>query len=80
MSVKLTRVGERIEVGEPRLLFRYPPDVEWSDFTHDGQRMLVTISSGGARNRRARVILRRYSLPSPFCWCACFLARSLSRS
>ena len=57
MSVRLSRQGENIEVGEPRLLFRYPPDVQWSDFTHDGQRILVTISSEGARNRRARVIL-----------------------
>jgi Tol biopolymer transport system component len=57
MSVKLGRLGENIEVGEPRLLFRYPPDVEWSDLTHDGQRILVTISSEGARNRRARVVL-----------------------
>lgn len=57
MSVKLTRNGANLDVGEPRLLFRYPPDVEWSDFTHDGQRLLVTISSEGTRNRRGRVIL-----------------------
>jgi eukaryotic-like serine/threonine-protein kinase len=57
MIVKLTRNGEDLEVGEPRLLFRYPLDVIRSDFSHDGQRMLVTYASGGARNRTARVIL-----------------------
>ena len=57
MSVKLSRAGENVEAGEPRLLFRYPPDVDKSDFTHDGQRILVTLSREGARNRRARVIL-----------------------
>jgi Tol biopolymer transport system component len=57
MSVKLARNGDGMDVGAPRVLFRFPPGVEWSDFTHDGQRILATISSEGGRNRRARVIL-----------------------
>jgi Tol biopolymer transport system component len=57
MSVKLTRRGEDMEVEDPRVLFRYPPDAQWSDMTHDGERFLVTISSEAARSRRAHVIL-----------------------
>jgi len=57
MSVKLTRDGDGMNVGAARALFRFPPGVEWADFSHDGQRILATISTEGGRNRRARVIL-----------------------
>jgi serine/threonine-protein kinase len=56
MSVKLTRVGDELEVGAPTRLFRYPPDVAWSDFSHDGRRVLVTAPMPGAQKRRLRVI------------------------
>lgn len=57
MSVKLTRKGDELEAGEPRRLFRFPPDVQWCDLSHDGQRVLIRAPVPGAQKRRLRVIL-----------------------
>jgi eukaryotic-like serine/threonine-protein kinase len=56
MSVHLSRVGEDIHVGEPGVLFRFPPGVQGTSFAHDGQRMLVSLSSEGGARRSAHVI------------------------
>jgi hypothetical protein len=57
MSVKLVRRGAELEAGTPRVLLTCPPDVDRMDFTHDGQRLLVTITPDAARERRMHVIL-----------------------
>lgn len=57
MSAPLTRKGDDLEVAEPRTLFRYPAEANGSDFSHDGQRVLVSFASPGAQSRVARVIL-----------------------
>jgi hypothetical protein len=56
ISVALVRRAEEIEVGEPRVLFRFATDVDWSEFTHDGRRLLVATSSD-AQHRKAHVVL-----------------------
>ena len=43
MSVKLTRQRDALEVGEPRIVFRFPSEVTASDVSHDGQRVVVTL-------------------------------------
>ena len=65
MMVPLTHKGDDLEVGTPRVLFRYPPNVEFSPPTHDGQRLLVTISDDAARNRKARLVLNWTSMLKP---------------
>ena len=62
MSAKVIRNGEDLEIGDPRILFDLPADVASGDMTHDGQRMLVTISRGAADNRAMRVILNWTSM------------------
>ena len=57
MSAKLTRQGEDLEVGEPRILFRYPTESTSSEFSHDGKRVLVSYTGADAQSRTARVIL-----------------------
>jgi eukaryotic-like serine/threonine-protein kinase len=57
VSVKLTRKGNDLDAGEPRASFMIPPGLIGADFTHDGQRMLVSFSSAEAQERSVRVIL-----------------------
>jgi len=56
-TVKLTHLGDDLEVGVPRLLFQPPADVLTADFTKDGQRVLVNATSRGSQDRRFRVVL-----------------------
>jgi Tol biopolymer transport system component len=57
VSVKLTRRGDDLEAGEPRILFRFAAGVTGVAMSHDGQRVLVTAASAGAQQRKLRVIL-----------------------
>jgi eukaryotic-like serine/threonine-protein kinase len=57
MGVTLTPRGDDLDVGEPRLLFRLPPDVIFADISHDGQRVIATYSGAEAQPRNIRVIL-----------------------
>jgi Tol biopolymer transport system component len=56
MGARLTRRGDEIEVAEPRLVLRFPTGGVGSDQTHDGRRVLISLSSAGIQ-RSARVIL-----------------------
>ncbi|MEO5988174.1 MAG: hypothetical protein ABIU54_13650, partial [Candidatus Eisenbacteria bacterium] len=56
-SVKLTRTGEDLDVGQPSVLFQFGPQVIRSDFSRDGKRILVNATSPGAQERRFRVVL-----------------------
>jgi Tol biopolymer transport system component len=57
VSVKLTRKGDDLDAAEPRALFKVPPGLIGADFTHDGQRMLVSFSGAEGQERSMRVIL-----------------------
>jgi Tol biopolymer transport system component len=57
VSVKLTRNGAVLDPGEPRVLFRLSSGVEETDWSHDGQRILASVASSGAQERKLRVIL-----------------------
>jgi hypothetical protein len=57
MSVKLARQGDGLAVGQPRMLFRCPPGLLGTDFTHDGQRVLANVAQTGGQGSTARVIL-----------------------
>jgi|SRR5262245_32498876 len=56
-SVLLPHRGEELEPGPPRLLFRYPREVGFSEFTHDGKRLLVSEAIPGAQERSLGVVL-----------------------
>jgi len=53
----VTHKGSDLEVGEPRLLFRVPTEVLGSDFSHDGKRLLTSITAPGSQTGTIRVIL-----------------------
>jgi serine/threonine protein kinase len=57
VSVKLTRRGDELDAGEPHVLFSMPQGVQRTDFTRDGQRLLVASTVTGARPRRLHVVL-----------------------
>jgi serine/threonine protein kinase len=57
MSVKLTRQGNDLVVGQPQVLFRFPPGAIGTDFSHDGQRVLANVAQSRGQGNTARVIL-----------------------
>jgi Tol biopolymer transport system component len=57
VSVPLTKRGEEMEPGAPRALFRYPQEVEESEFSPDGRRILISAPVPGAQKRTLGVIL-----------------------
>ncbi len=57
VAVTLTPRGGDVEVGAPRVVLRFPPEVLGIDLARDGQRVLACVPASGAQARSIRVIL-----------------------
>jgi len=65
VGVTLIQKGDDLETGTSRVLFRVPPGVLATDFTRDGQRVLISYASPGAQERTLRVVLNFTGLINP---------------
>jgi hypothetical protein len=65
VGVTLIQKGDDLETGTSRVLFRVPPGVLATDFTRDGQRVLISYTSPGAQEHTLRVVLNFTGLINP---------------